>query len=541
MANNFKKVLDRQMWVQVAPATNAHAAGGSFAVDLRNDISRNPFVYQLASATVLNRYNIVSKSWNFIQSPALAGTFGAGSGAVFAPSLGLKGSITTGCSTTKIVTSTTITNVGVNMLANRGGSGDYGFKIRIIGNSAGGAGKIEERHIIANTSGTTPTLWLNEALSFTPASGDTYEIIAGRVFLLNAGTLASQSFKSIEVAANTLTTLTQTNLPATVGTDFSGLALDEQYVPYDAKPGEGFITGAGTYDVAGTGTSKACLVATDSADSSLTGQSSGGDSAVLANEYRNFQIRIVEDTAIPTAVNQRCIIASHTPGASPVYTLGAAWSVTPSATAKFVIEYPNILWMRSSATTSVYTYNYSGRTINNGTNSINNDAVSTTYFGVSANAMAAGCVSFPSFGIRPDNAKNSRHSYIYQFRGGASSTIDVFDIAGGTTGSWTAAIVYDGAVNLTTGSCGNYAPAASEGRFGYLDSYVASATNQIYRFDVKNRVLSSFTPTDWVQSGTAAAGNRIACFAAIDGTDKYNMVLLLAHTSTIAQEIIEQF
>jgi hypothetical protein len=78
MANNFKKVIDRLMWAQVAPTPNAHAAAGCLTSDLRSDRSRNPFVYQLVSNTVLNRYNIVTKSWSFVQSPALAGTFGVG-------------------------------------------------------------------------------------------------------------------------------------------------------------------------------------------------------------------------------------------------------------------------------------------------------------------------------------------------------------------------------------------------------------------------------------------------------------------------------
>jgi hypothetical protein len=535
MTNNFKNAIDRQMWVMVAPAPNAHAAGSSLATDLRNDISRNPFVYQLASATVLNRYNIIKKGWNFVQSPALAGTFGAGSGVVFAPSCGLMGNIGAGCTTTSVVTTTAITSVGTNMLANRGG-GTYGFRIRIKGNSAGGSGKTEERWIIGNTSGTTPTILLDSALTFTPANGDTYEIIAGRVFMLNAGTLASGSWKSFEVAANLLTTCTQTNLAATISTDFSGIALDEQYVPYDRKPGEGFKVGAGQYD----GTSKYCLTATASAAGTITGQSSGGDATVLQNEYRNFQIRIVEDASIPTATGQRRIIASHTAGASPVYTLGSNWAVTPSATAKFVIELPNLILLWSSGTTTTYTYNYSGSVVNNGTNSINNDAWHTTYFEVRGGAMAAGCTTFASFGIEPDAAKNARHSYVFSFRGGGVSTIDMLDISGGTTGTWSNAIVYDGAVNLTTGSCGIYAPASDKGRFGYLNSYVASAISQIYRFDVKNRVLSPETPTDWIQAGTAAVGDRIASYVAIDGSDKYSIILLLSHTAANAQEMIIQ-
>jgi hypothetical protein len=144
---------------------------------------------------------------------------------------------------------------------------------------------------------------------------------------------------------------------------------------------------------------------------------------------------------------------------------------------------------------------------------------------------------FGSFGIEPDIGKNARHSFIYSFRGN-SATVDLLDIAGGVAGTWTAAIVIDGAVSVTTGSCGKIAPADQEGKFGYINAYTASATNQMFRFDVKNRVLTPFTPTDWIQAGTAAVGERVAVITAIDGTDKYSCICLLAHLSTIFHECI---
>lgn len=538
MANYFKQVIDRQMWVQVPAAPNAHVAGVGLCSDLRNDISRNPCVYQLASATILNKFNIVKKGWSLVQSPALAGTFGAGAGCVFAPSRSLYGSVGSGSTNISITTSTAITSVGANMFANKGGSGKYAFRVRIVGCAAGSSGKTEERWIVANTSGTTPTLLLDSALSFTPISGDTYEILSGRVFMLSAGALASGTWKSFEVAANTLTTLGYTNLPATINTDFSAIALDEMYVPYNRKPGEGLIGGSGTYDTAGV--SKSCITATAVAASTITGQSSGGDASVLANEYRNFQIRIVEDTATPTAVGQRRIIASHTAGASPVYTLGSAWTVNPSVTCKFVIENPNQIILWSSAAATTYVYNYSGLSINNGTTTIASDAWSTTYYAVRPAAMGAGCTSFPSFGIEYDMSHNARHSFIYSFRGGATSTLDLLDIAESATGTWTAGIVYDSPLSINTGTCGKYAPATDDGRFGYLNIYTASAINQIFRFDVKNRTLLIETPTDWIQSGTAAAGDRLTSYAAIDGDDKYTVLLLLSMASTIDMELIVQ-
>lgn len=533
MANTFKPGIDQQMWIQRYPAPNPHAAGGSLAADLRNDVSRHPFVFHLASAVLLNRMNIITKGWNFIISPALGGTFGAGAGAIFAPSCGLMGSIGAGCTTTSIVTTTAMAAVGVNMLANRGG-GSYGFRIRIKGNSAGGSGLTEERWIVGNTGGTTPTILLDSALSFTPANGDTYEILSGRLFMLSAGTMAANCWKSFEVATNVLAGLAFANLPATVSTDFSAVAHDEQYVPYDHKPGEGFVIGASTYN----GGLLKCLLATGSAAGTLTGQAIGGDAAVLANEYRNFQIRIVEDVAIPTAVGQRRIIASHTAGASPVYTMGSNWGVTPSVNCKFVIEYPNLILLWSTATAVTYVYNYSGATINNGTASIANDAWHVTYYGNRGGVMAAGCTSFSSFGIEPDAAKNARHSFVFSFR--SALILDMLDIAGGVAGAWSNAIVYDGAVTLTTGSCGEYAPCDQEGRFGYRTIYVASAISQLFKFDVQNRVQTPVTPTDWIQVGTAAVGERISTYVAIDGTDKYTMVLLLAHLATITHELVVQ-
>jgi len=537
MPNTFKKVIDTLVWRQIPPAPNAHAAAMCMASDLRSDVSRNPFVYQLASNTVLNRLNIVTKGWNFVQSPALAGTFGAGAAMAFAPSLGLVGTIAAGATTTSVVLSTALpTAVGLNMLANRGGSGEYGFKLRIIDTTAG---KTAERYIIGNTAGTTPTITVQSSFGFTPSTGARYEIIAGRIFMLGAGTLASNIWRSFEVASNTLSTgLSTTNLPATIGTDSDIMVLDEQYTPYDCSPGDGMIKGAYNYD---TGlVARYALTATASGASTLTGQATLGDAVVVANEYRNFQIRIVEDTTTPAAVGQRRIIASHTAGASPVYTLGTAWTTQPSSSAKYVIELPNLILVRSSATTTVYTYNYSGATINNGTNSIANDAWSTTYFGAAPAANAAGGVWAPSFGIQPDPARNARQSFCYFFRGGGVATLDVLDIAGSITGTWTGAITYDGSGSALpgTGSSAAYAPFENEGRMFYMNYYVASAVNQIFRFDVQNRVLSPYAPTDFLQAGTAALGKRMAAYAAIDGTDTYDVVLLQSHLSTVAQELV---
>jgi hypothetical protein len=535
MANTFKKVIDRLMWAQVAPAPNAHAAGTSMCVDMRSDVSRNPFVYNLISAAILNRFNIVTKSWSFVINPGLSPALGAGSASAFVPSFAAVGTIAAGATTTRFTLSTALpAAVGLNMLANRGGSGEYGFKIRIIDTTAG---KTEERFIVGNTAGTTPLITVDNAFTFTPATGARYELLSGRVWMLTTGLLVAASHRTFEVATNTLANRSIANLPATITTDSAAVVLDEQYTPYNCEPGEGMIKGGFTYDT--NIVTRMALTATASGASTLTGQATGGDAVVAANEYRNFQIRIVQDLTTPAAVGQRRIISGHSVGPSPVYNIGTAWTTQPSASAKYVIEQPNLLMLRTTATNVVYTYNYTDATINNGTNSIAADAWSITYFGNAPAVHAASGFWMASFGIQPDPARNARHSFCYYWRGGVA-TLDVLDIAGSITGTWAGAITYDGSPGAfpTTGSTGCYSPYGQEGRMHYINMYAASAVNQIFRFDAKNRVLSPFTPTDFLQSGTAALGGRMAAYAAIDGTDKYDVVLLESHLSTVSQELI---
>ena len=109
MANLFKNVIDRMEWVQVPAAPNAHAAAACMCSDMRSDRSRNPFVYQLVSASVLNRFNITTKSWHAgAVAPALAGTFGAGAACAFAPSFGAVGVLATGNANNKVILSTAL-------------------------------------------------------------------------------------------------------------------------------------------------------------------------------------------------------------------------------------------------------------------------------------------------------------------------------------------------------------------------------------------------------------------------------------------------
>ena len=165
----FKPLIDLPEWRPIANAPAASAAGTQLVAGLRNNSDRGAYVYMLVNATTLWAYDVEDDDWFQLASPALTGTFGAGAGAVMMPTQGPRGVLAGGNTTTSIVLSTALpAAVAPNQLANKGNSN--GFKIRIIGNSAGGSGKTEHAYIIGNTGGTTPTIYLDAPLSFTAAS-----------------------------------------------------------------------------------------------------------------------------------------------------------------------------------------------------------------------------------------------------------------------------------------------------------------------------------------------------------------------------------
>jgi len=508
---NFKDIVDLPRWRPLAttPAINGGFPVSTLACDFRNNEDRHPIMYLINGGTSsLMGYNVKNDSW--ISIPGYSGSNANYGGDVIMPSQGPKGILAGGNTTTDVVISTALPSaVGTNMLANRGDG--IGFKIRIIGNAAGSSGKTEERYIIANTGGgagtTTPTITLNTPLSFVPIAGDTYQLLSGKVYLIS-GSNGAGGWKYFDIATSSYSgNLSTTNLPATTAT-CSFVGLDELYVPYDRNPGEGFFGN---------------LVATATGAASLTGQAAGGDASVSINEHRNFQIRIVQDIATPTAVGQRRNITSHTAGPSPIYTV-SAWSVQPSATATYVIENNSdriILFMNGQSNT--FTYNITANTWD------------TTTFANRGTNASVGVSSVQAFGIEPDPDKNARHSFIYSFRGGANiSTIDLFDIAGAATGTWTLAIAFSNPPisypSVIFGTSCTYDPATMQGRYMYINVPIVSSApsspqgQDYYRFDVKNRVMESYVFRKFPFTNNSEA-SRMGYTVFIDGNTKLSFIV----------------
>lgn len=115
----FKPLIDLPEWRPIANAPNVSAAGTQLLAGLRNNGDRGAYVYLLVNNTTLWAYDVEDDDWFQLGSPALAGTFGAGAGAVMMPSQGPRGTLATGNTTSSIVLSTALpAAAGPNQLAN---------------------------------------------------------------------------------------------------------------------------------------------------------------------------------------------------------------------------------------------------------------------------------------------------------------------------------------------------------------------------------------------------------------------------------------
>lgn len=498
----FKSVHDLPEWYPCANQLNIPVTGPCFAFDQREGPQRHPLIYRFAAAAVLDAYNPATDEWINLASPGM-GTFAAGVGCVFVASAGPSGTIASGASATQFTLSTALpAAVVANQLANRGDG--TGFYIRVY--QQGTTGLTGEAVITSNTAGTQPVITVATTLGFTPAASDKYEILSGRVLLMAT---AASILKYYDIATNSYSAaLTTTNL-TTPAVDNAMWVLDEAYTPLGQLPGAGFF---------GKMTATA---STNVTNATLTGTIGAADASQGANEYANFQVRIVEDGTNPTAVSQRKKITSHTAASPTVYTLSGTWAVAPSATAKYVVEgIGDIVCMTGSAVALSHTYAMGGfRADGAWSTGVTNGAVAALQIPARAANSSGGMTGMWAYGMSAlDTQKNARYSTCYFLRGGAVATMDALDIAtlSWTTGTGVTALAYgnNGLTTFTTGTCSAYDANSNGGKFWYINQ---SAGQRFYRFDVLNRTLLPFTYYRQPQ-GAAIVGERMAMAWAVDGT-----------------------
>jgi hypothetical protein len=403
--------------------------------------------------------------------PALAGTFGAGAaGTSVSWSTGTTvaaNSLTaTGGTTTTITTNQTI----ARSLA--------GYSVHILASNAG-----VTLQIVSNTIGANAVLTVAAQASAFSAS-TVYRLCTPVWYVVGAGTLASGSFKKYDYATNTWTTLVNTGLPATIGTDGKLIAtpswFDQDYVAL----------------ASGTATSATATTLVNSGK------------AWTASQWVNSQIRIVSGTG---AGQIRTITANDATSVTV-----ATWTITPDATSVYQITGNDdfIYYMGNNAVT-LYRYSISGNSWTTLTPGVARGAAPGAgmsahwIWGVSNSAWTA------------ENSISKRKKNLLFQRCCRSST-DYYDIAANT---WVNALTYSPATEtFTTGSKYAY-----YGDFLYIQK---DATNRWFKFDIAGLGMDGWNTMPVVQ-GAAVVGDTCFDIEYQDGTTIIVYIYMLMNTSTI--------
>lgn len=436
------KTLHRKEWQQMTPSPVTTAAG-MFMVKDPQGIKRTALL--VASATTQYQYATDEDAFALTPNMSLAGTFGAGACGAW---LNWSNTLTAnGGSTTSVTTATAINAAPI------------GETVRFLTGSQAGKEVVIESALIL-PGGTCTLSFPSSALSGAIVSTDTFVVSTGLYYVMNAGAVAPGIFKSIDPLTGVVSTLGTTNLPATWGTD-------------------GRLVGTPAYGGAyatGTATAGAATTLTNDAKTWTT------------NQWTNYQVRITAGTGI----GQVRTIVSNT---ATVLTV-ATWTVTPDATSVYAIEAnDDFLYLLGNNAVTMYRYSRSG-------NTWTVMAPTVARSGAPVAGMSASWAGNTGYTPWANESAILDGRYIYSFRGGATSTLDRFDIAGGTAGAgaW-AVITYIGAAEtFTTGS--------SYALNGYNIYIRKEATNRFFTYNIIGNNIYPWS-TNTYTDGAAVIGDKM--------------------------------
>lgn len=470
---NLRKLLHRKAWEACTNAPAATTAGG-FVVSDKYDITNGSRAFMMTSAAAVYMYEGNEDAWITLPASGATGVFAAGSCGEYR-GLGAMGGVFTQTVTAGTTSTLTTNRTIVRNLA--------GQRIRVVA----GTGIGYEGTVASNTLGA------NAVVTVTPVNGvafdatTQYQIYSGSLWFMNAGT-AAVGFSVYDVATNAWTARSVTNLPTLWGT--TGQLIST-------------LGGVKTF-ASGTATAGAASTLTNSAKTWAT------------NMWANYQVRITAGTG----KGQIRVIASNT---GTVLTVSAAWTVVPDATSVYSIEgNDDVFYLVGNNAVTLYKF----------TVSTNTWAVVTPGAARASGMGGGGTADWVDNAPNWDNEVAVAHyttvlfkqngRYIYSFRGAASSTLDVYDIAANT---WISGVVY-----------GNQAETFTAGSHSVdMDGQIfiaKEATGRIFKFEVdKNRLTPLATNTTQVALGGAAVdGDKMFILPYSDGGTKIMFGYMLRHS-----------
>jgi len=557
---NLRKKVHRKIWEPVFTAAPVTSAAGTIFVgdnlnlgqtqglvpDLPSDVGRQ--AYYVTGVSSFYWYNKQEEAFVQLPNSGSAGTYGAGAAGFVHPA---GPSFTASAGTTSSFTST------LTMGRNVGG---YRFRVT-AGTNRGLEGFIRANGFGANAVFTTVDTY---AVAFDNTS--VIQLLTGRFWFYVPG--ATSGFNHYDYATNAWTSRSVTSGPAItanegcligtpaketvveLGTASAGAAstLTDATRAWEvngyARRMVAIISGTGAGQYRYVASNTATILTVDAAwttnpdttseyeisglwsdvasAGTTTTITAGAGTPWTASQWIGQQVRAVAGTG----AGQTSVITANT---TSVLTFGAV-STAFDATTRYVIEPDdNAFWFLGGAAVTLFKYSISGNTW-------------ATITPVAARAGAAGAgtsgiwvanvsdIAWNGAGSAggPGGALRQNGRFIYSFRGGAASTLDVYDIAANT---WYSAITYVGSETFTTGSTW----ADWNGTiYGQKD-----ATGRFFMFNVAKNEMIPLTTNNITQS-TAISGARLLFDQYYDPTNgkALRFITYLSNTSAQLQRMV---
>ena len=468
--NGNRKILDLKRWEMCNPLPGALSAGCLF-VSSRQRRQQQLIMYSATNAFIFNPNEDGSI---VVPSPALAGTFGAGT-------CGVAAAFSTGATAgVSFLTATAGSTTGIT--TNQNLQRDLrGYSVQFVGGA--NSGKVKE--IASNTIGASAVITFvgAEAVAFDATSQ--YRLLTPNWFVLNAGTPAAGSFKRYDFATNTWVSLAITGLPGSIATD-GRLVSTPSYLGESFKS---FATGTATAGGANTLTNSAKTWA--------------------VNQWANaYQARITAGLGI----GQIRPVASNT---GTALTVSSNWTTAPDATSVYSIEgNDDFIYFLGSNAVTMYRYSISANTW------------TTLSPGVArAGAPGVGMSGHWIYSVSSadwNNESTIRNGrYLYSFRGNGAANLDRYDIALNT---WEAVAYSPSTETFTTGT-----------KYTYLKDrlYIQKeATGRWFAFDFVQSAMEPWGTMVYPQ-GAAILGDTAFDVTYKDGETEIDYVYMGLNTSSV--------
>jgi hypothetical protein len=466
--NGNRKILDLKRWEFCTPAPQATTTA-HLIISSRHYRQQQLLVTATTNAQL---YAPQEDGWITVPSPALA-TFVAGA-------CGTAGAFSTG---TTVAASSLTASAGTTtrITTNQTLARDLrGYSVYFVGGT--NAGKLKT--IASNTIGTNAVITFTDAEAVAFDATSQYRLKTPVFYVFGGGTLAAGSFRKYDFATNTWTTLANTGLPATFGTD-GRLVATPAWIDTEFKS---FATGTATAGTANTLSNSA--------------------KNWTANQWTNYQLRITGGTG----AGQIRTVSSNT---ATAITVSSNWATNPDATSTYSLEgNDDFLYLMGNGAVAMYRYSIVGNTWS----TLSPVAARAAAPGLGAGGSWIHSVSASDW-TAEDAIQNGR--YIFSVRGGAATAIDRYDIAGNT---W-AAITYAPAnETFTTGTKYVY----SKNRL-YIQK---DATGRWFAYDFAENSMQPWGTMTYTQ-GAAVIGDTAFDATYKDGGSEIDYIYMLLNTSTV--------